>query len=182
MSIGCLSAIACASSGLPATSTWNFQLVSSSRNPSSVAASSSTHKTRGDCCFSAAAAERDRVELGAVDGRRRCATRSARYMNAEGAAAPGFGSQRERRVENGGDTLADRQAEPESLLAPRRGLIQPAELLENRAAIFRRDARTGVGHLQLDHRSRRTPARAEQHTAGGRVAQCVADEVLQDAS
>src|SRR6187399_1893811 len=158
MSIGCVSAIACASSGLPATTTWNFQLVSSSRNPASDAASSSTHKTRGDCCFSAAAI----AYAWAPSMGGNCARPAARDVNAEGAAAPGFGSQRERRFENGGNTLADRQAKPESFLAPGRWLIQPAELLENRTAIFHRNARTGVGHLQLDHRACRTPARAEQ--------------------
>ncbi len=59
-------------------------------------------------------------------------------------------------------------------------MFQTLELLEDRIHLFRRDARASVPDLPARYRA--APPQCQQHSAVAGVAQCIGEEILQDAS
>jgi hypothetical protein len=83
-------------------------------------------------------------------------------------------------VQQSGDPVADRQAEPEALLAPGRSTVEAPEFSEDQRAVLLRDPRPAVPDL---HQQAWTPpAAADDDPATLRVAQRVRHEVLQHAT
>src|SRR3546814_4969719 len=81
-------------------------------------------------------------------------------------------------AENAGQAIAERQAQAQPFLAPRRGLFQALEFVEDPRALFCRDAGTGIPYLDA-HLVAAAP-RTQQHAALAGIAQRVGKEVLHD--
>ena len=102
-----------------------------------------------------------RARPGVAGARRRCSRGEAcggsargcaadRHADAEHRASADLRAHAQFVPEQQRDAVTDRQAEAESLLAPGRRPIEPAELVEDRALVLLRYAGPGVPDLDLD--------------------------------
>src|SRR5579875_2516497 len=110
--------------------------------------------------------------------RERCCAGPARQPHREKGAAAGDGAEGDGVVEGAGDAIDDREAEAEPLLRIRRRR-EALELLEHQGLLLERNAAPGIMHLDRDLRAR-APG-AHENLAGGRVADRIRQEVLEDA-